>query len=62
MRSLSLANTTRLFRDKDKAGHLDLLREFEIRKRSIKQDQTSKVTFKVPISLRDAYEHENEER
>jgi hypothetical protein len=50
------------FRDKDKAGHLDLLREFEIKKRDIKQDKISKVTFKVPISLRDAYEHENEGR
>ena len=50
------------FRDNDKAGHLDLLREFETKKRDIKQDQTSKVTFKVPISLKEAYEHENKGR
>jgi hypothetical protein len=50
------------FHDDDKAGHLDLLREFEIKKRSIKQDQTSKITLKVPISLKEAYEHVNEGR
>ncbi|VDI64149.1 Hypothetical predicted protein, partial [Mytilus galloprovincialis] len=46
------------FREDDKAGHLDLLREFEIKKRSIKPDSSSKVTFKVPISLKDAHEKE----
>ncbi|XP_052076865.1 heat shock 70 kDa protein 12B-like [Mytilus californianus] len=46
------------FREDDKAGHLDLLREFEIKKRSIKPDSLAKVTFKVPISLKEAHEKE----
>ncbi|CAG2190345.1 unnamed protein product [Mytilus edulis] len=46
------------FRDEDKAGHLDLCREIEIKKRQIKPDQTSKVTFKVPITLSEIFERE----
>ncbi|CAG2206693.1 unnamed protein product [Mytilus edulis] len=43
------------FRQEDKSGHLDLQREFEIKKRTIKSDQTSKTTIRVPVSLKDAY-------
>lgn len=46
------------FRDDDKAGHLDLCREFEIKKRTIQPDGTAKVTFKVPISLSEIFEQE----
>lgn len=52
-------STLNRFREDDKGGHLDLLREFEIKKRSIKPDSTGKVTFKVPVTLKDAFEHEN---
>lgn len=51
--------TLNRFREEDKAGHLDLLREFEIKKRSIKPDSGGKITFKVPVTLKDAFEHEN---
>ena len=46
------------FRDVDKAGHLDLCREFEIKKRSIFPDGTARTTFKVPITLNEIFEEE----
>ncbi|CAG2233352.1 unnamed protein product [Mytilus edulis] len=43
------------FRQENKSGQLDLQREFELKKRTIKSDQTSKTTIRVPVSLKDAY-------
>ncbi|CAC5400644.1 unnamed protein product [Mytilus coruscus] len=43
------------FREDDKGGHLDLQREFEIKKRTIKSDQKGKLTIRVPVSLREAH-------
>ncbi|CAC5400642.1 unnamed protein product [Mytilus coruscus] len=43
------------FREEDKGGHLDLQREFEIKKRTIKSDQKGKLTIRLPVSLKDAH-------
>ncbi|CAG2233354.1 unnamed protein product [Mytilus edulis] len=45
----------KIFREEDKGGHLDLQREFEIKKRTIKSDQKGKLTIRVPVSLREAH-------
>jgi hypothetical protein len=39
------------FQDKHKDDFLDLQREFEVKKRSIKPDLSSKVKLKIPVSL-----------
>ena len=46
------------FQKQETYDYLDLFREFEIKKRDITPDKESKVTFKLPSSLRDIYEEE----
>ncbi|XP_063414960.1 heat shock 70 kDa protein 12B-like [Mytilus trossulus] len=58
MMELAGPATVYKFRDEDKAGHLDLCREFEIKKRNIQPDQTSKVTFRVPSTLSEIFKRE----
>lgn len=49
------------FRNDDKAGYLDLQREFEYKKKSIKPNQSCKVSIKVPMSLVDAFNNVSRE-
>ncbi|XP_045202781.2 heat shock 70 kDa protein 12B-like [Mercenaria mercenaria] len=43
------------FREDHKDDYIDLLREFEVKKRTVQPDMDSKVTFKIPISLHELY-------
>ncbi|XP_063413069.1 heat shock 70 kDa protein 12B-like [Mytilus trossulus] len=47
------------FKCDSKSDELDLLREFEIKKRSIRPDATGKTAFRIPISLTEAFEEIN---
>lgn len=49
------------FRNDDKAGYLDLQREFEKKEKGIHPNQSSKVTIKVPMSLADAFNNVSRE-
>jgi hypothetical protein len=46
------------FKCESKSDELDLLREFEIKKRLIRPDSSGKITFRIPLSLREAFEEE----
>ena len=43
------------FRDDNKDDFIDLMREFEVKKRSVEPDMNSKVTIKIPISVHELY-------
>ena len=43
------------FRDENKDDFIDLMREFEVKKRSVEPDMNSKVTIKIPISVHELY-------
>ncbi|KAJ8297603.1 hypothetical protein KUTeg_024134 [Tegillarca granosa] len=43
------------FNEKHKSDILDLLREFEVKKRTIKVNMDEKITFKVPIMLNETF-------
>ena len=43
------------FESYHKCDYLDLLRDFEVKKRTITQDLTDKVTFKIPINLNETF-------
>ena len=47
--------TMRQFKDNHRDDYLDLLRDFEVKKRSIKPDIDDKITFKIPIALHETY-------
>ncbi|KAH3840692.1 heat shock 70 kDa protein 12A-like isoform X1 [Dreissena polymorpha] len=49
------ADVLQTFRDGHRDDYIDLLREFETRKRAVKPDSDSRVTFKMPISLHELY-------
>ncbi|XP_052279264.1 heat shock 70 kDa protein 12B-like isoform X2 [Dreissena polymorpha] len=49
------ADVLEAFRDRHRDDYIDLLREFETRKRAVKPDSDSRVTFKMPISLHELY-------
>ncbi|XP_060570239.1 heat shock 70 kDa protein 12A-like [Ruditapes philippinarum] len=48
------------FQEDHKDDFIDLLREFEIKKRTVKPDMDSKVTFKIPITLHELYRDVND--
>ncbi|KAK3602826.1 hypothetical protein CHS0354_026378 [Potamilus streckersoni] len=50
------APTFKKFCDQHKAGHMELLREFEIKKRKVRTDKNEKITLTVPLALNDTYE------
>ena len=50
------------FAKKNKYDVLELSTSFEVRKRNIKPDTKDKVMFKVPISLNEAFEKQNEQK
>ena len=54
----------RKFQDENKDDFIDLMREFEVKKRSVEPDMNSKVTIKIPISVHELYReiHESEIR
>ncbi|XP_060559105.1 heat shock 70 kDa protein 12A-like [Ruditapes philippinarum] len=52
-------NVMKRFQDEHKDDFLDLQREFEVKKRSIKPDLKSKVKLKIPVSLSDIYKDVN---
>ncbi|XP_060606845.1 heat shock 70 kDa protein 12A-like [Ruditapes philippinarum] len=52
-------NVMKRFQDEHKDDFLDLQREFEVKKRSIKPDLKSKVKLKIPVSLSDIYKDIN---
>ncbi|XP_060584394.1 heat shock 70 kDa protein 12A-like, partial [Ruditapes philippinarum] len=52
-------NVMKRFQDEHKDDFLDLQREFEVKKRSIKPDLKSKVKLKIPLSLSDIYKDVN---
>ncbi|XP_062582486.1 heat shock 70 kDa protein 12A-like isoform X2 [Saccostrea cucullata] len=47
------------FQNQQKYDFMELLREFEVKKREINYTMKKKVTFKVPTSFKDAFEAEN---
>lgn len=49
------------FKLESKSDELDLLREFEIKKRSIRPDSSGKIGFRIPLSLSEAFEEEYKE-
>jgi hypothetical protein len=49
------------FKCESKSDELDLLREFEIKKRLIRPDSSGKITFRIPPSLSEAFEEEYQE-
>ena len=52
------------FKDENKDDFIDLMREFEVKKRSVEPDMNSKVTIKIPISVHELYReiHDSEIR
>ncbi|KAK3602828.1 hypothetical protein CHS0354_026380 [Potamilus streckersoni] len=55
------AKTFKTFCDKNKADHVDLLRELETKKRTISPETIGKVTIKIPVSLTNTYEKQSGE-
>lgn len=49
------------FKCESKSDELDLLREFEIKKRSIRPESSGKIAFRIPLSLAEAFEEEYQE-
>jgi len=50
----------KLFRDENQDDFIDMMRDFEVRKRSIEPRLESKVTFRIPIRLYELYGEMNE--
>ena len=50
------STTMKRFRDEFMEDYFDLLREFEMKKRSLDPDSDDLVTIRVPVALRDIYE------
>ncbi|KAL3878672.1 hypothetical protein ACJMK2_031003 [Sinanodonta woodiana] len=50
------APTLKTFCDENKADHMDLLRDFEIKKRSIETNTNQKINVKVPVAIKETYE------
>ena len=48
------------FRNEHKDDFIDLMREFEVKKRSVEPDMSSKVTIKIPISVHELYRDIND--
>lgn len=55
------ANILVAFKDQCTSDYVDMLREFETKKRSVKADTGGKVTIKIPISLKELFEEQTEE-
>ncbi|KAK3602827.1 hypothetical protein CHS0354_026379 [Potamilus streckersoni] len=53
------APTFKKFCDENKADHIDLLRELEIKKRSIQTDKNEKINVKVPVSMNETYKNKS---
>ena len=49
------------FKCDSKADELDLLREFEIKKRAVKPESSGKIALRIPYSLSEAFEEVNHE-
>lgn len=47
--------TMRKFEENHRDDYLELLRDFEVKKRSIKPEIDDKITFKIPIALNETY-------
>ena len=47
------------FEERHRDDYLDLLRDFEVKKKSIKPDMDDKITFKIPIALHETYREVN---
>ncbi|WAR00658.1 HS12B-like protein [Mya arenaria] len=50
------------FKEEYTADYLDLMRELEVKKRTIKPSSKGKITLKVPVKLAETYEDETEEK
>lgn len=48
------------FCEENKEDHLDFQRELEVKKRTIRPDTEGRVTLKIPISLNEIFEQENQ--
>ena len=48
------------FRNEHKDDFIDLMRKFEVKKRSVEPDMSSKVTIKIPISVHELYREIND--
>ncbi|KAK3099628.1 hypothetical protein FSP39_007193 [Pinctada imbricata] len=46
---------------KHTADYIDMFRDFETKKRNVKEDSSAKITLKIPISLTELFEEETEE-
>lgn len=55
------ANILVAFIEQHTSDYIDMLREFETKKRSVKAETTGKVTIKIPISLKELFEEESGE-
>lgn len=49
------------FQNDHKDDYIDLLREFEVKKRNVQPDTEGKITFKIPITLHELYRDVNNE-
>ena len=52
-------DTMKQFEDKHRDDFFDLLRDFEVKKKTIKPQMDDKITFKIPIALHETYREVN---
>ncbi|KAK3602816.1 hypothetical protein CHS0354_026367 [Potamilus streckersoni] len=55
------APSFKTFCDENKDDNMEMLRELETKKRSIRTDKEEKITIKVPVALKDTYEKKSGE-